>query len=399
MSAAAAAMRFILYGLTGMGLYTGYSFYASTSSPSLSSIFTSNASSSSIDVHTSGSLGGGTQLADGRVSISRRTVAVADLHGDLQHALNVLSMAGVLISNPPSPNSPHNYTWTAGHDVLISTGDIVDRGDDTIALYRLFMSLRQQAREAGGEVKNCLGNHEIMNALGDWRYVTKGDVESFSDVQERRHAMSSKGWIGRDWLEQYNVTHTVSLLPLNHTGLPSEYVPPKMSFVHGGITPQYASLGIDHINTLGQSFLHKALSQGHPSWLPTNTTEAEKQLWSESGPLWYRGYASDPENTACVNADKARQALGVRHLVMGHTPHFDGFVTRCDNAIMLIDTGISRAYGGEQSALVVDFELMPVEGRVTAEGQKLWRETEVLTALYRGRRPKILSSVEKDLWL
>ncbi len=38
----------------------------------------------------------------------------------------------------------------------------------------------------------------------------------------------------------------------------------------------------------------------------------------------------------------------------GHTPHLDGFVTRCDNKILLIDTGISRAYGGEQSALVID---------------------------------------------
>ena len=82
-------------------------------------------------------------------AISRRVVAVADLHGDLQHAHNVLRMAG-LIDNHYVPN------WIGGHDVLVSTGDIVDRGDDTIELYRMFQRLRQQAADAGGEVRNCV---------------------------------------------------------------------------------------------------------------------------------------------------------------------------------------------------------------------------------------------------
>lgn len=77
-----------------------------------------------------------------------------------QHAHNVLRMASLISS------SGH---WIGGHDVLVSTGDIVDRGDDTIELYRLFDRLRKEASEVGGEVRNLLGNHEIMNALGDWR--------------------------------------------------------------------------------------------------------------------------------------------------------------------------------------------------------------------------------------
>lgn len=386
MPGAATAMRFVLHGLVAMGLYTGYSYYSSSStSPSLSPA----------DTHSVGALGHGVKLADGRTSISRRTVAVADLHGDLQHAINVLSMANVVSSIPTG----ENYPWIGGHDVLVSTGDIVDRGDDTIPLYKLFMSLRTQAALAGGEVKNCLGNHEVMNALGDWRYVTQGDVKSFGGVQERRKAMSDEGWIGQDWLRNYNVTQTISLLPASHPGLPRSYTPPSVSFVHGGITPEYAQKGVEYINDVGKSFLFKGLSEANPSsWLPSNTTESERHLWSETGPLWYRGYASDAENIACHNADIAKERLGVRHLVMGHTPHFDGFVTRCNNTILLIDTGISRAYGGEQSALVIDFDLTPIEG--TGQGDKMrWRETETLTALYRGRKPKILASISTDLWL
>ena len=102
------AMRFVVHGLVATLLYAAYRFYTPSTSPSL--------------VPASGSLGPGTSLADGRQSIHRRTVAVADLHGDLEHALNVLSMAS-LVSTTGAET-----TWTGGHDVLVSTGDIVDRG-------------------------------------------------------------------------------------------------------------------------------------------------------------------------------------------------------------------------------------------------------------------------------
>lgn len=75
---------------------------------------------------------------------------------------------------------------------------------------------------------------------------------------------------------------------------------------------------------------------------------------------------------------------------MGHTPHFDGFVRRCEDKILLIDTGISRAYGGEQSALVFDTMTKRVES-----GK--WKEEKVLTALYKGRKARILKKFEREL--
>lgn len=44
------------------------------------------------------------------------------------------------------------------------------RGDDTILIYQLMDKLRGQAKAAGGQVLSCLGNHEWMNVIGDWRY-------------------------------------------------------------------------------------------------------------------------------------------------------------------------------------------------------------------------------------
>ncbi|PWN52085.1 Metallo-dependent phosphatase [Violaceomyces palustris] len=333
-------------------------------------------------------------------SIRRRVVAVADLHGDLEHALSVFRMAGLL---PPYPSV--STDWIGGHDILVSTGDIVDRGDDTIKLYQLFQKMRKESQAAGGRVVNLVGNHEVMNALGDWRYVTQGDIESFGGRTARRAAMSSTGWIGKDWLENYNVTARVPLLPPQHPSLPSGYSPPSASFVHGGITSRYAGIGIDEINRVGRSLLRKGLEDPEPSGrYPHGVTRDEMDLWSEDGPLWYRGYAYNDNDAACKEAHEATQSLGVKHLVMGHTPHFKGFVVRCPSSeILLIDTGISRAYGGEQSALIIDTELtrmMASDGeKAPQEGQIKWRETEVLTALYKGRRPKVIDRLERTLWL
>lgn len=156
-----------------------------------------------------------------------------------------------------------------------------------------------------------------------FRYVTKGDIASFGGPTARRKVMSSDGWIGSEWLTNYNITSVLSLLPSSH--LPSSYPIPKASFVHGGITPRYAKKGIEEINEIGKSFLFKALNasriDGHS--LPPGTNREEADLYNEEGPLWYRGYAYDDEVVACRNSGEATKSLGVDHLVMGHTPHFE----------------------------------------------------------------------------
>jgi hypothetical protein len=58
----------------------------------------------------------------------------------------------------------------------VQTGDIVDRGRDTIALYRLFDTLRVQAQDSGGEVISLLGNHEVR--FWHWHEVPSSLIPS-----------------------------------------------------------------------------------------------------------------------------------------------------------------------------------------------------------------------------
>jgi 3',5'-cyclic AMP phosphodiesterase CpdA len=52
---------------------------------------------------------------------------------------------------------------------LVQTGDIVDRGAHAYDVYKMMQRLRGEAHAAGGQVVSILGNHEVMNAIGDWR--------------------------------------------------------------------------------------------------------------------------------------------------------------------------------------------------------------------------------------
>jgi len=93
-----------------------------------------------------------------RKGYRQHIVAVGDLHGDLANALTVLAMAKVITRDP---EDPEHFAWSGNIDTLVQTGDVVDRGTDTIKLYRMLEQLRAEAQVVGGQVVSTHGNHEV----------------------------------------------------------------------------------------------------------------------------------------------------------------------------------------------------------------------------------------------
>ena len=84
----------------------------------------------------------------------RRIVAVGDLHADLDNALAILKLAGLV---------DETGAWAGGDTIFVQTGDVTDRGADSKEIIELLMRLQKQAPASGGRVVPVLGNHEIMN--------------------------------------------------------------------------------------------------------------------------------------------------------------------------------------------------------------------------------------------
>ncbi|ORY25249.1 Metallo-dependent phosphatase-like protein [Naematelia encephala] len=409
----------------------------------------------------------------GKPAFRQRLIAVGDLHGDIENAQKVLGMAKIIDSNS---------NWIGGTDILVQTGDIVDRGTYAFDIYRMMQRLRGQADGQGGRVVSVLGNHEVMNAIGDWRiwkskwwvnegqkekegqgeteecaywlglptssrrygrmymlgldfllrpqgvyvfkeYVTQDDIKHTGGTQQRMRDLSIDGWLGQEWLANYSVTALVPLGP--HPSAPT------FSFTHGSLRPSYTDLlpYPDQINSLGHSLLVKALTPPlappYPpnpySGLPKGHTQAEAALYDAGGPLWWRGLAeTQNEKTVCEWADQLRTKLGVRRVIGGHTPDFEKIVDRCNASIIIIDTGISSAYGGVLSALEIVYTLTPIDitkdrdrnhrqdplmadhtDEMYAEGLikgHRYLEREVVTAIY-AKKTKLLALEEREITL
>jgi hypothetical protein len=106
-----------------------------------------------------------------------RIVAIGDIHGSIEGLSSILQSSG-LVDN--------NHKWIGGRSQLIQTGDYTDRGEGTRAVLDLLMAIEPQARSAGGRASILLGNHEVMNLIGETRDVTREIYATFADANSER---------------------------------------------------------------------------------------------------------------------------------------------------------------------------------------------------------------------
>jgi len=257
-------------------------------------------------------------LATGARSHERhgRLISIPDLHGDYERTVQILGAAGLV--------DPETLAWSGGNATLVQTGDIVDRGNDGKKIYELFFRLADEASLAGGRVINLLGNHELMNIQEDLRYVSPGDVASFGGWDQRAEAWGPAGWLGKR-VRRFPVAARVA----------------NVLFVHAGVSDQV----LDRVGGLDDVVEETAAAianDGQPS------NSKGRLLLGNEGPVWTRRYAEG--DSACRTASSVLERVGATRMVIGHTIQ-DEVHPVCGGDVVLADTAISRAYGGEMNFL------------------------------------------------
>ena len=260
-----------------------------------------------------------------------RIVAFGDVHGDLEATRSALRLAGAIDVGD---------RWIGGELIVVQTGDQLDRGNDEQAILELFERLRVESAAAGGAFHALLGNHELMNAKGDLRYVTEEGFADFADAVEY-HPNDPR----LAEFEPHERARMAALMP----GGPYAHLLAQRQvilrvgdilFVHGGVLPDHVTYGIDLINRETQAWLRG---------------EADRPgvLQGSDSPQWTRLYSDEPDSQACEVLTEVLSGLEATRIVMGHTVQDEGISSACEGRAWLIDVGMAAHYGGPVEVLEI----------------------------------------------
>jgi hypothetical protein len=265
------------------------------------------------------------EVRQARHTAKGRVVAIGDLHGDLGATREVLQLAGALGDGD---------RWVGGDLTVVQTGDQLDRGNEEAEILELLSRLTTEAKAAGGAMIVLNGNHELMNAQIDFRYVTPEAIDDFSGkskptlprelqgrVPERFAGRAAAFWPGGE------VARLLAQRPV--IAIVGESV-----FAHGGVLDSHARYGIDRINSEISAWL-----QGY--------RPMPKIVAGQDSPVWTRLYSNpSPPAAACKQLHRVLEGLGAKRMVVGHTIQKSGITSACNDEVWRIDVGMSSHYGG-----------------------------------------------------
>ena len=248
--------------------------------------------------------------------------------------------------------------WIGEDTVVVQIGDQIDRcrgylykcdnknatlndENSDVKILKYFTELHKQAQKKGGAVYSLLGNHELMNVMGDLRYVSYKGLSEFdkdeNDVIKGKKIRREKFKRGNDLANFMACTRQSVLIVGSNL------------FVHAGIVPKLAKkYKVNEINSIIRKWLLNKLDDGK---------DFKKIIKSmDYSPFWNRTLGQlapnqkmDNDGGICDNYCKpVLDIYNVNNMIIGHTPQSfitdEGINSTCDNRVWRVDVGVSDAF-------------------------------------------------------
>jgi len=249
-------------------------------------------------------------------STKEEIVGLGDVHGTYDRLVHLLEVGGLIRADR---HAPGGFAWTGGKRTLVSVGDLIDKGPQSLEVLDLMMSLQRQAPAAGGAVIVTLGNHEAEFLA---RPGKKKAIEFERELGQRgidyRDVAAGKNEYGQFMLSM-----------------------PLAARVNGWFFAHAGSTSGQSLKQLGQHF-REVVDSGRwkNPFLVGDDSVLEARKWWKDG--------SDVGDVA---------ALPAGHIVFGHDPgafRDKGTIqARNEGRLFLIDVGMTRVFDYSKGALLL----------------------------------------------
>lgn len=261
--------------------------------------------------------------------------AVGDAHADYKRLWGVLAAAKIIDGVPKLPTQ---VNWIAGKAVLVITGDMIDKGPNSLNVIALVRALQTSASAKGGHVIVTMGNHEAEFLADPHGKKTEEFGNELKKAGLKRNDVAScKGSLGK-FLCELPFAARVNDWFFCHAGNTNNQ---SIATITSAIEAGFAQDGFATAELVGDnSLLEARLNNKGPGGLP----------WFDNGSA-----QTDPQKLLA----KYAATLGVQHIVQGHQPggvSFPDGVKRSKEDIFqrygllfLIDGGMSKGIEGSTS--------------------------------------------------
>ena len=187
-------------------------------------------------------------------------IIFGDIHGDFEVAIRCLILAKCIdpIKIPSTKSVSlmdaffNQLKWIGGDTYIVQLGDQIDRvrpqtwdnnditndnafedEGSTLEIFYLFYHLNNLAILQGGRVFSIIGNHEIMNVDGDFRYVSKKEFHCFKDHLKSVYTPNSRYPYHSQTLKK-NINN-IHMAQSNNSNLPYGYRERLYAFAPSGL--------------------------------------------------------------------------------------------------------------------------------------------------------------------
>ena len=266
---------------------------------------------------------------------------IGDMHGDYEKAVKLVAGSGLIGGVPASPKEA---TWTGGKNVLVCTGDMIDKWNEGMEVLDLMRTLQKDAEKSGGKVVVALGNHEaeFLASRGEKKKAAEFAAELTSKGIEPLDVVNGSDALGIGaWLRNRPIAVKVNDWFFCHAGNTFGMTVKELE--------QRVEAGVDkdgfgtYVLAEPNSILEAKMGLV-PWWMLAATSQ------DATGKASAAALNDSPGGTAALK--KYIAALGCNHLVVGHQPgkvSFGGGVERkagepfaYEGLLFLEDVGLSR---------------------------------------------------------